>query len=165
MLKKLQLKNNRLAVPPSISKPNPITKPLPDTITHVYARQHNVKGLSGKYTGPWPVVSRPTRSTIGIKVGVNKDGSDRLEIRHLSDIKVGYLRDGAKLAEKPKRGRPPKASINIPTEEPKQAEVAIIHAEPKLTTGPPPFKGFHQQTWSASPKELQLINQSINRQG
>ena len=108
IIKKLQIKDRRVVIPPSINRPNPAVDPLPDRVTHVYAKQHNIKGLACKYLGPFPVTARPSRSTIQIKVGLNKDGSDRSEIRHVSDIKVAYLRDDAVLAERPKRGRPPK---------------------------------------------------------
>ena len=111
ILRKLQLKNNRVGVPASLNKPNPTVPNLPDNISHVYVRQHDVKGLSSKYIGPFVVVSRPSRSTIGIKVGLHRDGSDRLEIRHLSDIKVAYLRNDAEIASRPKRGRPPKQLV------------------------------------------------------
>ena len=43
ILRKLQLKNNRVAVPPSLNRANPETKPLPQSVSHVYARQHNTK--------------------------------------------------------------------------------------------------------------------------
>ena len=108
ILKKLQVKNNRPAVPTALNTSNPKVETLPSSVTHVYVRQHDIKGLSSKYVGPFPVTSRPSRSTIEIKVGTNKNLSDRLEIRHISDVKVAYLRDDAKIAERPKRGRPKK---------------------------------------------------------
>ena len=113
ILTKLQIKNNRVAVPTSLNKPNPIVDPLPDSITHVYVKKHDTKGLSVKYIGPFPVISKPTRSTIQIKVGTNKNGSERFEIRHVSDIKIAHLRDDAVVATRPKRGRPPKTSPDI----------------------------------------------------
>ena len=58
---------------------------------------------------PFQVISRPTRTTVEIKVGENKDRSNRTEIRHFGDVKQAYLRDDAVEAERPKRGRPPKA--------------------------------------------------------
>ena len=109
ILKKLRLKNNRVGIPPSLNKPNPKVPTMPDTVTHVYTRQYDTKGLSQKYVGPFPVISRPSRSTIEIEVGLNKDGSKRVELRHISDIKIAYLRDDATIATRPKRGRPPKS--------------------------------------------------------
>ena len=68
ILRKLQMKNNRLAVPTSINKPNPTVPDLPDNVSHVYARLYTGKGLSSKYLGPLPVISRPTRSTIQLNL-------------------------------------------------------------------------------------------------
>ena len=109
MLRKLQLKDNRTLVPPSLNRANPTVPTLPDTVSHVYAKQHNLKGLDPKYKGPFPVTDRPSRSLIEIKVVLNKMGADRLERRHISDLKIGYLREGAGVATRPKRGRPPRA--------------------------------------------------------
>ena len=108
ILRKLQFKNNRVAVPTNLNRPNPKVPPLPTNVTHVYVRRHDGKGLASKFIGPFPVTSHPSRSTIEIKVGLNKDGSDRLEKRHVSDIKIAYLRDDATIATRPKRGRPMK---------------------------------------------------------
>ena len=105
----MQVKNNRVAIPTTYNTKNPPVPELPQNISHVYTRQHDVKGLGARYAGPFPVISKPSRTTIEIKVGTNKDGSDRREIRHLSDIKIAYLREDAAVAERPKRGRPPKS--------------------------------------------------------
>ena len=107
ILKKLQIKNNRAAVPTNISVKKS-SDPLPTSVTHVYVRQYDIKGLSSKYVGPFKITSRPSRSTVEIRVGTNKDGSERREIRHISDTKIAYLRDDAVEASRPKRGRPPK---------------------------------------------------------
>ena len=137
--------------------------------------------------GPFPVISRPSRSTIEIKVGLNKDGSDRREIRHISDIKVAYLRDDAVIASRPKRGRPPKApttassknSTSPDSEENKNKNDANTKAfsSPNLDDDPP-FHGFGTQAaidfqdpkrarnsnaWQATAEDLRKINQSIQR--
>ena len=86
-------------MPPSINKPNPIVAPLPDAVSHVYVRQHNTKGLDAPYMGPFKVTNQPTRSTIQIKSGLDAKGFDRLELRHVSDVKVANLREDAAIAE------------------------------------------------------------------
>ena len=96
--------------PPSLNRPNPKVPTLPDSVTHVYVRQHNTKGLAPRYVGPFPVTNRPSRSTIEIKIGLTKAGADRIELRHISDVKIAYLREDAVVAERAKRGRPPKAA-------------------------------------------------------
>ena len=43
-----------------------------------------------------------------IKVGLNKDGSNRTELRSWGDVQVAYRRDSTVEASRPKRGRPSK---------------------------------------------------------
>ena len=114
LLLKLQVKNNRLGVPTS-TNPQPKINP-PKEVSHVYARQHDTRGLQTRYRGPFKVISRPSRSTLEIKVGVNKDGSDRTELRAWADCKRAYLRQDAAEASRPKRGRPPKQPVLDPEE-------------------------------------------------
>ena len=183
LLKRLQMKDNRMAVPPSLNKPNPTVPTLPDFVSHVYVRQHNVKGLSPKYLGPFPVTSRPSRSTIEIKVGVNKQGLERREIRHISDTKVAYLREDATIATRPKRGRPSKntsETVNTTSSNVIVNKPATNNKMSPNLDNDPPFHGFGTQSsidyadpnkagnlndraWSASPKEIQEINYQISR--
>ena len=197
ILRKLQIKDNRVAVPPSLNKQNPLVKTLPDSVSHVYVRQHNTKGLTPPYLGPFPVISRPSRSTIGIKVGLNKNGEDRLEIRHISDVKVAHLRQDATIAVRPKRGRPPKKASLQPDLDVSENASPLLNqnnnnnGNPESSLSPnldddPPFHGFataaidfskppppfpkrqnsnatHAEAWSASSKQLDEINKSINR--
>ena len=95
--------------------PHPTHKPEqtlvpepPATVTHVYTKQHNVTGLQAPYTGPFPVVDRPTRSTVKIKVGESITGQPRYEIQNWRDLKIGHLAQDAPEASRPKRGRPSK---------------------------------------------------------
>ena len=107
ILQNLQLKNNRVSVPTSTNYQKP-SDPPPDSVTHVYTKQHDTRGLEPSYRGPFLVVSRPSRSTVEIKVGVNKNGENRTELRAWSDLKPAYLREGVTEAQRPKRGRPRK---------------------------------------------------------
>ena len=88
-------------IPPQVEVPEP-----PESITHVYTWQHNKKGLEAPYAGPFAVVSRPTRSTVKIKVGLTKAGEERYEIRSWKDLKVAHMAPEAEEAQRPKRGRP-----------------------------------------------------------
>ena len=108
LLQNLQIKDNKVAIPTSTKTDINPQNTLSDKITHVYTRQHDVKGLGSRFAGPFPVLSKPSRSTVEIKVGTNRDGSNRVEIRHLSDIKTAYLREDATEASRPRRGRPRK---------------------------------------------------------
>ena len=107
ILQNLQLKENRVAVPTS-TNPQVESAAPSEQVTHVYTKQHNVKGLQPKWTGPFRVINRPTRSTLVIKVGVNKDLSDRIELRAWADVKPAYLKNDTVDATRPKLGRPPK---------------------------------------------------------
>ena len=82
----------------------------PEDITHVYTRQHNTTGLDAPYAGPFPVISRPTRSTVKIRVGYYKDGSERYELRHWRDLKLSpsFADVKDKEAHRPQLGRKPK---------------------------------------------------------
>ena len=177
LLAKLQVHNNRVAPPTSAKLPDKIINEPADTITHVYTRQHDTRGLQSHYRGPFKILSRPSRSTILIKVGTNRDGSERTELRNWQDVKSAYLREGTADAERPKRGRPSKTTT--PTI---QAESSLV---PALQTNvssiqdwaaqldysiPPPMAANSKfpstaaeasACWSASSTELAVINASI----
>ena len=71
--------NNKLPNP--TTKPNQTIVPEPPTsITHVYTKQHNTTGLEAPYCGPFPIVERPSRSTVKIKVGLTKSGEPSYEL-------------------------------------------------------------------------------------
>ena len=119
ILENVEIKNNRFAVPTSTNKQE-LVDPPSEKVTHVYTRQHNVKGLQPVWTGPFRILSRPTRSTLVIKVGLNNDRTDRTELRAWADVKPAYLRVDAEDAARPKRGRPSKlttATSSLPETE------------------------------------------------
>ena len=146
ILRKLQLKNNRAAVPTSSNTQKEVDPPS-ETVTHVYARQHDTRGLQTRYLGPFSVISRPSRSTLEIKVGLNKDGSDRTELRAWSDCKAAHLREGVQEASKPKRGRPPKKTVESkPLSQPEQ-----LSPPENLSPQPEPPKAPNENSSSARP--------------
>ena len=146
ILRKLQLKNNRAAVPTSSNTQKEVDPPS-ETVTHVYARQHDTRGLQTRYLGPFSVISRPSRSTLEIKVGLNKDGSDRTELRAWSDCKAAHLREGVQEASKPKRGRPPKKTVESKTlSQPEQ-----LSPPENLSPQPEPPKAPNENSSSARP--------------
>ena len=91
----------------------------PNNVTHVYTKQYNTTGLQAPYMGPFPVVSRPSRTQVKIQVGLDVRGHPRYELRNWKDLKIGHLRPDATDASRPKRGRP-SANAGVP---PLQAEV------------------------------------------
>ena len=72
ILSKIRLLNERTATPTSTNVQEKVDPPG-EKVTHVYTKQHNKKGLDSSFKGPFEIISRPSRSTIEIKVGVNKD--------------------------------------------------------------------------------------------
>ena len=65
------------ARPMSNHNTNPKSIYMPDetlTATHVYIKQENPKGLLQSYTGPHPIIERPSQSTVKVKVGTFKSG-------------------------------------------------------------------------------------------
>ena len=173
ILNKLRIKDNRAAVPTSTIKQE--EKEAPKNVTHVYVKQHNTRGLDTRYRGPFEVISQPSRSTLQIKTGLTKNGEIRSELRSWSDCKPAHLRDDAVVAERPKRGRPPKTpepsldvnpntstSVNNPSEPSanNQSETRKYNLRPRKPaevaaidfTKPPPNAGnLNNSTTSADP--------------
>ena len=191
ILNKLQIKNNRVAVPTAVNPQTEVETP-PESVTHVYTRQHDVKGLQPKYCGPFLVLSRPSRSTLEIKVGLNKDGSFRKELRTWSDVKPAYLRENMSEASRPKRGRPSKptsdslsnskSSVDASLPKSNQNNVGTNNSKSPNSNAavaaidfsvPPPMEragnsnavATHAEpkAWSASQQDIEWLNKSISR--
>ena len=47
----------------------PIDVSYTDKATHVYVKVHEPRGLYPRFEGPWPIVSRPSRSQVQVKIG------------------------------------------------------------------------------------------------
>ena len=58
------------------------------------------------------MLSRPSRSTLEIKVGLTAEGEVRSELRSWSDCKPAHMGDNSVEAERPKRGRPRSSNSN-----------------------------------------------------
>ena len=83
--------------------------------THVYVKVDGSASLAPKFEGPYQIVSRPSRSTIQVKVGMFKSGEPRLLVFHWSSCKVANLRSEAQEASRPKLGRPVKNPVTSDT--------------------------------------------------
>ena len=81
-----------------------------ETATHVYIKQDNPKGLLQTYTGPHPIVERPSHSTIKVKMGTFKSGIENIQLHHWSNAKPAQMRENAVEAEMPIRGRKPNSN-------------------------------------------------------
>ena len=101
----------KLSAKPAIqttSVTNPIDISVTENAEYVYVKAHEPKhGLSPRFDGPFKVVSRPSRSTVQIKVGTFADGRDTLSVFHWSSCKVANMREGAEVASRPMLGRKP----------------------------------------------------------
>ena len=87
--------------------------------THVYVKVDKPESLCPKWEGPYAIVSRPSRSTVEVKLGLFKNGEMRKSIYHWTSCKVANLRPGAAEASRPRLGRPPK-----------KPPLEIFHPEP-----------------------------------
>ena len=95
---------------PTTTKVNKLDIHDTTNATHVYVKVENPTSLSPKFEGPYAIVSRPTRSTVEVKVGLFKDGSLRTNTYHWSSCKVAHMRSGAPEASRPALGRPTKST-------------------------------------------------------
>ena len=168
-------------MPTSTIKQNEVQPPS-EKVTHVYTRQHNTKGLQPRWAGPFKILSRPSRSTLKIKVGLTSQGEERVELRAWADVKPAYLRDDAEEAQRPKRGRPTKILLpenandvsnnkqTASSEEPvsPNLESQPFHGfmPPDVSTVdfsvPPPNYAGNLNAWQATAEDLRQINQSIS---
>ena len=76
-----------------------------DNVTHVYVKVDEPKGLSCRYEGPYPIVARPSRSQIEVRVGSFANGSPRTCTFHWSTCKLAHLRDDFIQGSRPILGR------------------------------------------------------------
>ena len=114
LVKFLDKNNKNPAKQTSKPQQTPVEEP-PPSVTHVYTKQHNTTGLQSPYVGPFPIESRPTRSTVKIRVGFLKNGQPRYEVRNWRDLKVAHMDPETAEAERPKLGRPAKPTTVEPT--------------------------------------------------
>ena len=82
-----------------------------DEATHVYVKVANPLSLQPKWEGPFRILSRPSRSTVEIKLGMFRSGAVRKSVYHWTSCKVAYLRQDQSEAHRPLLGRPPKALL------------------------------------------------------
>ena len=74
--------------------------------THVYIKKANPLSLESKFEGPYEILSRPSRSTIVVKIGSHVDGTPRVLTMNWNSCKIAHLRDDAKSGSRPSLGRP-----------------------------------------------------------
>ena len=100
-----------MASRPPVTTSSPVTENNIDNTlnaTHVYVKRANPQSLCSKFEGPFEIMSRPSRSTIQVKIGAFANGDPRLLTFHWSAAKIAHMRDGAEVGSRPALGRPPK---------------------------------------------------------
>ena len=82
LLKQVQMDTHRAPVPMSRHCPPLTTYMPPNTVnaTHVYVKIDQPQNLGEKWAGPYPIIDRPSNSTIQIRVGFYKSGLPRVEL-------------------------------------------------------------------------------------
>ena len=83
-----------------------------DDATHVHLKLDNPQGLHPRYHGAFPITKRLTPTTIEVKTGTFRNGTDRLEIHSWNNAKPAHMGEGAVAAERPALGRPSKQSTS-----------------------------------------------------
>ena len=62
--------------------------PETQTCDYVYIKVEKPDNLSNSYQGPFPIVDRPSNTTVIIRVGYNAKGEPRLESHHWSRLQI-----------------------------------------------------------------------------
>ena len=143
----------KLSSRPPIQTSSPVTeKEINNTLnaTHVYVKQANPQSLCPKFEGPFEIKSRPSRSTIQVKIGTYANGDDRLLVFHWSSCKIAHMREGAPEGSRPQLGRRPKTTQPVAPDGKQNSRGADIQtqdsspAEPSYETisGKRPHPGY-----------------------
>ena len=91
---------------PTSTVVDPIDVSHTEKAKFVYIKKEDPTGLSSRFEGPYPIVSRPSRSTIEVRIGSFVDGTPRLQVYNWNTCKVAHLREDAQVAQRPMLGRP-----------------------------------------------------------
>ena len=121
-----------------------------ESAKHVYIKKEDPSGLSARFEGPYPIVSRPSRSTIQVRIGSYIDGSPRLQVYNWNLCKVAHLRDDAVPAERPRLGRKPNPGTpeSPPSTSPSTTSPTSTTAESSKSSSPKASSSPHQETLS-----------------
>ena len=144
----------------SITTPIDIT--ATDNAKFVYVKNHEPKhGLAPRFDGPYRIVSRPSRSTVQVKVGVFADGRERLQSYHWTSCKVAHMREDAVEASRPALGRKRTEAPAQPSSPDNSAVTNKMAARDALGS---PFSGA-DKTITNLPAEIQTSLAPSNTSG
>ena len=103
---------------PTSTKVNEVDLSYTKDAKFVYVKVDEPSSLAPRFEGPYPIVSRPSRSTIEVRIGSFANGNPRLQIYNWNLCKIAHLREGATVGQRPQLGRPSKSSNPPPTKPP-----------------------------------------------
>ena len=104
LLEQLYQLDNRPAIQTS-STAEPIDISVTERATHVYVKVHEPRGLNPRFEGPFAVVSRPSRTTVEVKIGAYASGEPRLAVYNWNACKIAHLREDFTEGSRPQLGR------------------------------------------------------------
>ena len=84
--------------------------------------------------GPFPIISRPSNTTVKVRVGYTKSGEAREEVHHWENCRIANLRPNQDVAERPKRGRPSHAEAKTNTDAQNSNSSPVNEAQPTTPT-------------------------------
>ena len=83
------------------SKSNQLDISETESASHVYIKVDEPKGLSCRFEGPYPVISRPSRSQLEVRIGSYANGAPRTLVVHWSSCKVAHVRQNFQEGSRP----------------------------------------------------------------
>ena len=95
---------------------NPIDTAFTDKAKRVYVKLDNPTGLSGPFEGPFPIISRPSRSQVQVKIGSYADGRPRLQTYNWDSCKISNDRPGQEDGTRSALGRRPAPKPPVTTD-------------------------------------------------
>ena len=129
----------KLAARPAIQTStvtDPIDLSWTEKAKYVYVKVDEPQGLSPRFEGPYCIVSRPSRSTVTVRIGSYVNGAPRLQTYNWNCLKIAHLRDGAEEGSRPTLGRKPKQkSPSSSADGPEPTEA--VESSPLMTSDAP----------------------------
>ena len=102
---------------PTSALVEPIDISYTERATHVYIKVEDPAPLCPRFEGPYKITSRPSRSTVEVRLGSYVDGSPRLQVYNWRSCKIAHMRPDATEGTRPKLGRP-----SVPPNSPKPTD-------------------------------------------
>ena len=99
--------------PPDVIHMPPETK----SASHVYVKFEKQNNLGQKLIGPFPIIDRPTNTTLTIRVGYDAQGHPRDETHHWDRVQVAHLCPDVTDFERVRLGRKRFYTNNVNKEE------------------------------------------------